>query len=112
MKKFKDALEAYDVALKALPEKHPLIATLHGNKAAVYMMDKKCAPLACQLLCPSPGGAHARPDHLRVSALLTTVGPTLSATLICPARECSVATARMHLPTVVQRACECTWLSS
>jgi hypothetical protein len=48
-KKFGDALAAYDEALKALPERHALVAELHASKASVYLLDKKCVSntLAC-----------------------------------------------------------------
>lgn len=42
-KKFGDALAAYDEALKALPERHSMVADLHGRKAGVYLEDKKYA---------------------------------------------------------------------
>jgi isochorismate hydrolase len=40
-KKYGEALSAYDNALKALPERHSMVADLHGSKAAVYLSDKK-----------------------------------------------------------------------
>jgi hypothetical protein len=42
LKKYGEALTAYDEALKEVPERHSLLATLHGSKAAVYLMDSKC----------------------------------------------------------------------
>ena len=44
-KKYGEALAAYDEALKALPDRHALVAELHANKANVYLTDKKCEPL-------------------------------------------------------------------
>lgn len=41
-RKYGEALSAYDDALKALPERHSMMAELHGSKAAVYLSDKKC----------------------------------------------------------------------
>ena len=45
LKKYGDALAAYDEALKDVPERHSLVAQLHGSKAAVYLMDGKCDTL-------------------------------------------------------------------
>eukprot|EP00892_Ulva_mutabilis_P001101 jgi/Ulvmu1/10992/UM007_0172.1 len=41
LKKYGDALAAYDEALKDVPERHSLVAHLHGCKAAVFLMDGK-----------------------------------------------------------------------
>jgi hypothetical protein len=45
LRKYGEALSAYDEALKEVPERHSLIAQLHGSKAAVFLMDGKCVPL-------------------------------------------------------------------
>lgn len=45
LKKYGDALAAYDEALKDVPERHSLVAQLHGSKAAVFLMDGKCDTL-------------------------------------------------------------------
>lgn len=45
LKKYGDALAAYDEALKDVPERHSLVAHLHGSKAAVFLMDGKCDTL-------------------------------------------------------------------
>ena len=40
-KKFTEALAAYQMAIKELPENHPEVANLHTNKAAVLLMERK-----------------------------------------------------------------------
>jgi hypothetical protein len=44
LQKFQDALNAYDEALKELPERHSMAAKVHACKATVFVMEKKCAP--------------------------------------------------------------------
>ena len=44
LRKYGEALIAYDEALKDVPERHSLRTQLHGSKAAVFIMDGKCVP--------------------------------------------------------------------
>lgn len=41
LRKYGEALIAYDEALKDVPERHSLRTQLHGSKAAVFLMDGK-----------------------------------------------------------------------
>lgn len=43
LRKYGEALIAYDEALKDVPERHSLRTQLHGSKAAVFLMDGKYA---------------------------------------------------------------------
>ena len=51
LRKYGEALIAYDEALKDVPERHSLRTQLHGSKAAVFIMDGKCVP-RCITNCP------------------------------------------------------------
>ena len=45
LQKLQEAHSAYGDALKELPDRHAMAAEAHASKAAVYVMEKKCAPL-------------------------------------------------------------------
>jgi hypothetical protein len=51
LRKYGEALLAYDEALKNVPERHSLRAQLHGSKAAVFLMDGKCASHQFSSIC-------------------------------------------------------------
>jgi hypothetical protein len=59
LQKFQEAHNAYDEALKELPERHSTAARIHACKATVFVMEKKCAPpLSRPLLCLKPISWH------------------------------------------------------
>lgn len=58
-KDYQKALDAYEAALKLTPEGHPDKALLHSNKAACYMMFKRCCPQLCATRCPCQVQMHS-----------------------------------------------------